>query len=98
MKERAVQDLVEKALTAAGIEFERECRLSGRDRVDFKIGSVAIELKKGAAGLTELRQITRYLEHPEVTGCVLVALRCRDIPPSILGKPIACVELWRFVL
>jgi len=101
MQETALQDVVADALAELGVEFEREFKLSGSDRVDFflKAHGLGIEVKKGNASNEALRQVARYLEHPECLSCVLVALRGpADAPPTISGKTLRTIELWKLLL
>jgi len=38
---------IARALEAAGLEYEHEYRLGPRRRIDFRVGRVGIEVKKG---------------------------------------------------
>jgi len=87
--ERELQEAVGQVLTKAGVSFSSEVRLSARDRPDFMVGPVVLELKVAAWSGQVLRQVTRYLEHPEVSAVVLVTtLRRHRLPPETLGKPV----------
>lgn len=90
---------VASALTTMGITYTAEHRLTPKLRLDYMLpGGVFIELKKGNAGLPVLRQVGQYLEHPDTNGCILIALKCTDIPATFCGKPIEKIELWRMLL
>lgn len=99
-QETGLHDAVAAALSELGIAYERELRLSGRDRLDFFLleSGMAIEVKKHTAGAAELRQIIRYLQSERVSSCMLIALRCNGIPASLLNKPIHTIELWRLLM
>lgn len=72
--EKQVQNRIEKALGAAGLEFERELQLSARDRPDFLVGGlVAIEVKLKTPRARVLRQLGRYAEHDRVKAIVLAS-------------------------
>lgn len=89
--ERDLQEQLAGLLAAAGIAHQREARLGRRDRLDFLVGAVAVEVKTGG-GLSELtRQIFRYVEHGAVQGVLVVTTRRahRDLPDAVLGKPLA---------
>ena len=54
---------VAEALGAAGLSFAHEYRLGPRCRIDFRVGRVGIEVKKGRPATAQLvRQLRRYLE------------------------------------
>lgn len=92
-------DYIAAALTRLGHRFEREVRLSPAHRVDFLCESgLAIEVKKGTAGNPVVRQVTQYLEYPNVSGCLVIAMRAPGFPDAMLGKPIYTIELWRAML
>lgn len=87
--ELELQEAIRQVLTTAGASFSSEVRLSARDRPDFMVGTVAIEAKVASWNGQVLRQVTRYLEHEQVTALVLVTTRRRHrLPSSALGKPI----------
>jgi hypothetical protein len=93
--ERELQDRLEQLLIAEGIDFEREYRLSARDRVDFMCGGVAIEVKIASSHNEVLTQLFRYAESTEVEAMILVTNRHRqlEMPTTILGKPLEVVFL-----
>lgn len=83
---------VARCLDAAGLPYQREFRLGPGNRIDFLVGGIGVEIKKGKPNAgSVIAQLTRYAESPEVTGLVLVIERYQDVPPSIAGKP--CVSL-----
>lgn len=72
--ETQIQDRVAAALGAAGLVFERECRLSERDRPDFLVGGrVVVEVKLKTPRSVVLRQLGRYAEHDRVEAIVLAS-------------------------
>jgi hypothetical protein len=69
-----IQDGVGAALAAAGVEFEREHRLSERDRPDFLVGGqVVVEVKLKTPRSVVVRQLGRYAEHDLVAAIVLAS-------------------------
>jgi len=99
--ELAIQNVIEEELGQLGISYDREFRLSPQDRPDFFVGSfgLAIEVKKGAAAVPELRQIARYLEHDCIRECAIVALSFSpEFPAELLGKPIRKFPIWKFMI
>lgn len=76
------------------VEISREHRLSPRDRPDFFICGVAVEVKMNKCRPSDvLRQLTRYAEHEAVEALVLVANRAAHLPRTLNGKPLVLVSL-----
>ena len=87
---------VASALGAAGLEYEHEYRLGPRCRIDFRVGRVGIEVKKGRPASSELaKQLTRYLASDELGAVVVVTQRVTHVPASISGKPVRLISLNR---
>lgn len=94
--EKHLQEEVAQALTAAGISFEREKRLSAKDIPDFLVeGGVAIECKMRNKGkkMDIFRQLVRYAGYPEVKAIVLASNVSMGLPPDIDGKPVYAASL-----
>ena len=67
---------VAAALGAAGLPFEHEYKLGPRCRIDFKVGRVGIEVKKGRPASAELtKQLRRYLASDALDAVVVVTQR-----------------------
>ena len=98
-QEKALHGLIAAALTRLGVPFVQEHRLADGERLDFLVhDTVCIEVKKGAAGQQALSQMGRYLEHPQISAAIGIAMRWDNMPASFRGKPIHTIELWRLVL
>ena len=95
--ETQIQARVAAALGAAGLVFERECRLSGRDRPDFLVGGqVVVEVKLKTPRSVVLRQLGRYAEHDRVEAIVLASTSfstLRDMRLTIHQVPVYPVVL-----
>lgn len=86
--ELRLQDEMDEFLTQSGIAHEREVRLSATDRLDFLVGSVAVEVKVKGSPHAVIRQLLRYAEHEQVTELVLFTTRSQLVVPKTLGgKP-----------
>jgi hypothetical protein len=91
--ELILQNAVAEVLQSNGVEFSREHRFDGRDRVDFFIsGGIALECKVDGPATSALSQMMRYAEHDEVTSIILVTCRARHMTEmrdfeTIMGKP-----------
>lgn len=93
--ERELQDGLQLVLGCLEWEVEREVRLSARDRPDFMVEGVAVEVKVDG-GLSEVtRQIHRYAHLEAVRGVLLVTSRSRlaNLPAAVNGKPVAVLSL-----
>ena len=87
---------VASALGAASLAYEHEYKLGPRCRIDFKVGRIGIEVKKGRPVASELlKQLKRYLEFDALDAVVVVMQQGVDLPGRISGKPVAVVSLNR---
>lgn len=93
--EAQLQESIAEVLTAAGIPFEREVRLSAHDRADFLCGVVAIEVKIAGSLAALTRQVHRYAALPQVGAILVVTSRHRlaGLPDQLQGKPVLVVSL-----
>lgn len=85
-------------LTAAGIPWAAEVRLSARDRIDLlggRTGRVGIECKVRGSPAAILAQLLRYAEAPEVGALVLVSTRSVRLPDTVGGKLLMTVTCWQ---
>ena len=84
------------ALAAAGLAYVHEYRLGPRNRIDFLVGRVGIEVKKGRPATSDLtRQLRRYLAADALDGLIVVTQRVTAVPREICGKPVMLVSLNR---
>lgn len=98
-QETRLHSAISDALAALGIQHQAEFRLDKRSRLDFfTADGVAIEVKKGTAGLKDLEQVGRYLDDPRVSGCIVIAMRCSPLPAEYRGKPLTTLPLWKLLL
>jgi hypothetical protein len=93
--EHQLQDGIELVLQRAGIIFDREVILSPRDRIDFLVGGVGIEVKCEGGLSAVARQLLRYTIHPQIESILLVSSRSQlSVVPSMLGgKPVQVLVL-----
>lgn len=96
MTEEHFQDGIEAILEEAGITYQREERLTPRDRIDFLVGETGIEVKINGSPSEIIRQLGRYAAHEHITALVLASSRIRlirGIPATIHGVPVIPVAL-----
>ncbi|WP_439444469.1 hypothetical protein ABWU93_11495 [Xanthomonas translucens pv. translucens] len=98
-----LHEAMASVLAGAGHAFEREYRLDDRNRVDFWLYGLVIEVKVGGSLSEALHQADRYIHLPAVTG-VLLASTARwgetrlAARPTAHGKPLQLVRLSRQAL
>lgn len=97
--EAELQEGIERVLLDAAIPLEREFRL-GRDRVDFWVEGIALEVKVDGSLSEVTRQLHRYAQAPQVRAVLLVTTRAlhRRVPAEMTSKPIAVFYLEGSVL
>lgn len=93
--ETSLQEGLALALTHQGIEFKREVRLDAKNRPDFMIGTVAVEVKIKGTLSEFLRQADRYLALDPVSSLIVVGTPkwLPMVPPALRDKPIFRVRL-----
>ena len=91
--ERILQDGIEVALAGAGFEVRREVNLTVKDRIDFMVGTVGIEVKIGGTLNDAIRQLHRYAASDKVSELLLVTSRAMlaRVPSELDGKPVRAV-------
>lgn len=90
-EEYDLQTAIAAALDVANIQYIRECKLGPRNRVDFFIDGIVIEVKKSKPNSRHvIEQLERYASFKQVTAIILVIEKNLDIPKTINGKP--CVS------
>jgi len=95
-EEYDIHAAVAGALAGAGLDYIHEYRLGPRCRIDFAVGRVGIEVKKGRPATAQLvRQLRRYLESDALDGAIVVTQRATFLPDTICGKPVRQVSLNR---
>lgn len=84
------------ALAAAGLCYDHEYRLGPRCRVDFRVGRIGIEVKKGRPAAAALhRQLARYLAFDALDAVVVITQKHTPLPERIGGKPVLQISLNR---
>ena len=87
-EEYDIHAAVAKALADAGLEYIHEYRLGPRRRIDFRVGRVGIEVKKGRPATSQLtEQLRRYLESDALDAVIVVTQRATACPiPSAASR------------
>ena len=92
--EYELHELVADALYRGGLTAEHEVPIAPRCRIDFCVGDVGIEVKRGKPNPVRLRsQCERYLASDRIL--VLVVDTRAGLPERINGKPLTVIGLNR---
>jgi hypothetical protein len=89
-EEYRVQAAIEALLKREGVEHLREVTLSPKDRIDFLVGAVGIEVKVAGGVGAVIRQLERYAKHERISALVLVTTKSTlaRVPLELNGKPL----------
>lgn len=93
--EKRLQADIAAALTAKGLAYKREVRLSAADVIDFLVGRVGIEVKIKGTKRAILRQVERYSGSERLDSIILLTSLALGLPESINGKPVRIVSIGR---
>ena len=95
-EEYDIHSAIAAALSAHDLPYVHEYRLGPRCRIDFRVGRVGIEVKKGRPAASELtRQLRRYLASEDLDAAIVVTQRVTRLPETIEGKPVRLISLNR---
>ena len=88
--ESRVQAAIEALLKRQGIEHQREFVLSPKDRIDFLVGRVGLEVKVAGGRGAVVRQLERYAKHDCIESLVLVTTKSTlaRVPMEMNGKAV----------
>lgn len=94
-RETELQQGIEKRLRGADYDVRTEVRLSGRDRIDFLVSEVGIEVKVRGSRDALVRQLIRYAAHPQIAELLVVTTRVHHhgIPTVLGGKPVQLLQI-----
>jgi hypothetical protein len=86
---------IETLLNRLDIGHRREVRLNDKDRPDFMVGRIAIEVKIKGSKSEVITQLHRYAQCEQVDGLVLVTNCARHLgmPATLNGKPLHVASL-----
>ena len=93
--ESQLQQEISQVFATQNLTINREVRLSERDRPDFMVDGIAIEVKIKGSKKEIYKQCVRYCEHDSVTTLILVTSKSMGFPPFINDKPCFVVVLGR---
>lgn len=102
MYENDIHQWVAARLTDAGLAYIHEAKIGPGCRIDFLVGDVGIEVKKGKPQPARLQeQLMRYAACEGVSSLIVLTTRSARVPKAALNKPvkhIALNSLWGVAL
>lgn len=90
--EAQLQDRIETIFRRNAIAYEREKRLDEKSRVDFMVGTIAIEVKTKCSYTYIIFQLSRYSHSEQVTEIILVTSSMKRLPKMLNGKKITTIN------
>ncbi len=100
--EMDLHQMVAWRLSEAGLPYVHEAKLAPGCRIDYLVGSVGIEIKKGRPDASAVKkQLMRYAACEGVQAIVLLTPRTVVLPKTVLGKPVHVIvlnQLWGVAL
>lgn len=101
--EEQLHTAIGRVLDEAGLPFINEYILDGKNRADFWLEGLVVEVKVDGPLSAALRQCDRYLKLPHVTGLVLASTQRwasgpLEAKPHWDGKPFSMIRLGRQAL
>lgn len=93
--EKRLQDTIEAVLVRESLDYKREFSFSRKDRIDFLLEHIGLEVKVDSSPAAVLRQLFRYSEQEAVGELLLVTTRSkhRNLPTEMNGKPVRVLYL-----
>ena len=94
MYEADIHAMVGACLMAHGLVYTHEARLGKGCRIDYLVGDVGVEIKKGKPVKAQLmRQLARYAACEEIGMLIVISWKTIALPESIAGKPVRLLSL-----
>lgn len=86
-KEAELQQAINRVFVLNRIVYSREVRLTDKDRIDFLVGNVGVEVKVDGSLSDVTRQLHRYVQSAEIESMLLVTTRLRHLDcPRFLNR------------
>lgn len=98
-----LHEALAKVMDQANLTYQRERILDAKNRADFWLAGIVVEVKVDGSLAEALRQVDRYIHLPHVTGVLLASTqRWASSPlksrPEWGGKPFKMIRLGRQAL
>ena len=91
-----LHEMIGRALSDAGVSYVHEAKLGPRRRIDFLIGDVGVEVKRGKVSRKTLMcQIEKYVMSGQISSVIVVTTRGMNLPGRVLGARVVSFGLNR---
>jgi len=84
---------IAEILKEHNFNFKKEFTLDSKNRLDFFIEGLAVEVKIKGSAMSIYRQCVRYCNFDEVKGLFLLTNKSMGFPPEINQKPCYVINL-----
>lgn len=92
--EKELQEAIAQIFAGENIPFEREVAITDKDRIDFMVGPIGIEIKIAFSFSEVVRQLHRYAQHDSISELILVTMKSQhQMPDEINDKKLTTVNL-----
>jgi len=91
--ETELQSQIKEILESNNIPFEKEYNLDDKNRPDFFLEGIALEVKIKGSAKSIYRQCERYCEFDAVSNLILVTNRSMGFPETLNDKPCYLIHL-----
>ena len=86
--------IVEQSFTQRNLPYAHEVSIGRGCRIDYVIGNVGVEIKKGKPNRTQLlRQVERYAACERIGEIIVVSWQSVALPKEVYGKPVHMLSL-----
>ena len=96
--ETDIHRMVGECLLGCGFTCQHEARIAKGCRIDYLVGSVGVEIKKGKPKpATLVAQLQRYAQSEQIESLIVVSWQSVRLPGCIGGKPVyplSLSQLW----
>jgi len=92
-KEAECQQAIADVLREASIPFEEQFRLDAKNRIDFLVHDIGIEVKVKGSAATVARQLKRYEQCDQIRSLILVTRRSLNVKALPFTKPLHIIWL-----
>lgn len=87
--EADIHRLVGQRLQETGFAYQHEAKLGTGCRIDYLVGDVGVEIKRGKPrAATLVTQLMRYAQSERIGSLVVISWQSVTLPKTIGGKPV----------
>jgi len=92
--EADIHRMVGECLSGCGFTCQHEAKIAAGCRIDYLIGGIGVEIKKGKPKPAALiAQLRRYAQSEQIECLIVVSWQSVPVPGRIEGKPVYSLSL-----